>query len=115
MNLVRYKFNCKIIKLFRLGNRQLEIIFCPARSTVPIHYHSSVDSLIIHIYGSGLMNRNDNKRLIDKFTWFNCFFIPHGVLHGIEIFNNWFIFLNWERWYPAIKPTTIADDIAYER
>ncbi len=100
------RYNCKGYKLMRIANLQLELWICPPRCMIPCHTHPDLDSFIMHIWGRAYFTRKLRVKIMPFFSFFRIYSVPRNIIHGFRNFNNWFIFLNIERWYS--KPTSAA-------
>jgi len=109
------KYGCTGWNLGGIGRWQAELWFCPPRSIIPIHSHSNLDSHIIHIWGTALIVRGFKERLIPPFTLFKRFLIKAGERHGFQGYQNWFIFLNIERWHNNTNKTSASINLKEEK
>lgn len=108
---IEHKYYCHGVIIPLLGRRQLELWFCPPGSYVPKHIHPDIDSFIVHIWGKVTVYKEQKQRELPIFSLFKSFKIPALISHGFTSYNNWFVFLNIEKWRPGISKTTAAQNI----
>jgi hypothetical protein len=101
------RYNCKGLRLLKLGKFQLELWLCPPWSFIPPHIHTGFDSYIIHIWGRIEAMKEYRNKVLPLFTFFSRFKIAANQTHGFNGRNSWFIFLNLEHWKTI--PSTTAD------
>jgi hypothetical protein len=100
------QYNCIGYRLIRIFKIQLELWICPPHSCIKPHIHPDLDSYVMHIWGRSFVRRKTSMKILPFFSFFRIYKIPRNVVHSSSNFNNWFIFLNIERWYS--KPTSAA-------
>ena len=102
---------CRGLRLFRWGRFQIELWYCPARETIPLHSHPNIDSTIVHLFGwvhwyIELDNVPYGKYLgasnIGK-----SHKVPANTVHAATCYSP-LLFLNIERW--SCTPSSAAID-----
>lgn len=89
---------CVGFKLFRFGNRQLELWLAPNREIIESHCHRHIDSTLIFLWGRILGTIGDKTGTVSYRDALRRFPIPAGVKHSAIVQSRFCAFLNWERW-----------------
>jgi hypothetical protein len=108
MNIINKHSGCTAIVLFRLGSRQLELVWCPGGAIIENHVHANIDGTMIFLAGELHGNIAGNYGKTGWYDFGRRFSVPHGTVHGAKITGRFCLFLNWEKW--TGKPTSAAID-----
>jgi len=99
------------LRLFRWGNRQLELWWFPAGEVVEDHIHNHAVVRLFFIFGKMVFWSAPTGTKRKTLTHLGSTLrIPVGVAHGAQIQRS-SIFLTYEKWNDS--PTTIAHDIEF--
>ena len=101
------------LRLFRWGNRQLELWWFPAGEVVEDHVHQFTSVWLFFVLGRVTFwsaPTGTKRKVVTRFG--SMLTIPRGVAHGAQI-NRPSIFLTYEKWNEY--PTTIAHDIKFTK
>lgn len=86
------------IKLFRIGNRQAELWFCPRGEAIPMHIHKHIISKIVFLGGRMRWAGMGRIKELGFRNIFKSWTIPANDSHGAVVTGKFGIFLNWEIW-----------------
>lgn len=101
---------CRGFKLFKWGQIQCELWFCPKGEDIAPHVHNHIDSTLIILGGNAVGSIGAKVGLIEWRDMLRRFNIPKGVPHWAIVKRPFFIFLNVEKW--DCKITSAAHDFA---
>lgn len=101
---------CRGIRLFRRGQKQLELWFAPHNEVILTHVHPHIDSTLVFL-GGRMVGRIGNRwGPVGALDFLRCFCIPANVPHSAVV-TGWFaLFLNWETWKEGANVTSAAVD-----
>lgn len=107
--MIRRRHNrCRGFRLWKWGNFQIELWFCPRGEHIEPHVHEHIDSKIIFLAGSMKGRIADRSGLV---SWprhmFSSWRVPKGVMHSARV-GAFCVFANLERWDGP--PTSAAED-----
>lgn len=99
-----------MVRLFRWGHRQLELVLSPPGTFIPKHVHVGVDGLIVHVWGRVVFGRAGREVRLPRWSWLRGMRVGAGVEHWARVERgNWFVFLNWERWSGKVGGSVVDD------
>ena len=115
MPLINRHDNCVGLRLWKWGQTQIELWFCPKNYNIGRHSHNQQDIEIMFLFGAPHFWRRENgietsahlrwpRNLLDVFS------IRRGVVHSFHTGRLPMVVLSIERWQPGVSPTSAATD-----
>ena len=107
--------SCKIWRLFRYREYQIELVYAPAGYSIKPHTHGNQNIKLMLLFGNNIRffrQRTGEKLLCFQARFkhiFKIFTINAGDMHYFTVSTCPLVFLNFERW--LVKPTSAAIDL----
>jgi len=112
---------CVGLRLFKWGQRSVQLWYCPKGYTIEKHSHDLQDIELCFLYGEAWFYKTGVKvspsvrdikyvKVSGIGNPFKTFSIPAGTVHWFSVSNKPLWFLNYAKWKPGYNPTSAAID-----
>jgi hypothetical protein len=109
MSLINRHNGCIAITLFKFGNKQLELVYCPKGEVIEPHVHEHIDGTMIMLGGEAFGTIGDQSGFTGWYDIGRRFKVPRNCSHHATVTGRFFLFLNYEKW-TGQTPTSAAID-----
>lgn len=106
---------CVGLRLFKWGQRSVQLWYCPKGYTIEKHSHDLQDIELAFIYGQAWFyklqhNIVKSAKVAGLGNPFKTFSIPAGTVHWFSVSSRSLWFVNYARWKTGYTPTSASID-----